>query len=222
MKQVSSLNWKKNCRVADFKMTSASLGRSNDLLDKIDLSVPLDSAIQILALFHCNRNCLAPQRQCISTTYVQCIIDGHHDSLKMQSCPIPELSSCFTRYNTPVVSKHVYKTYYHSPCKLCQGFRSKVETLVRSITDYTEYLVVQNKMMKSLHACETHFRQISDVLCVKYVHVIVKVLLLKLFERLELKGKKFEGFNPASSSDINEVWAKLQDIDSKKSPNVSR
>ena len=49
----------------------------------------------------------------------------------------------------------------------------------------------------------------------------VKVLLLKLFERLELKGKKFEGFNPASSSEIDELWAQLQDIDSTTSPNVS-
>ena len=48
----------------------------------------------------------------------------------------------------------------------------------------------------------------------------VKVLLCKLFERLELKGKKFQGFVPASSSDIDELWSQAQEIDSTLGPDI--
>ena len=44
---------------------------------------------------------------------------------------------------------------------LWQGFHTEVETLVRSIADYTEYLVAQNKTMKILHAREKPVQQIS-------------------------------------------------------------
>ncbi len=118
-------------------------------------------------------------------------IDGHHESLKKQSCPIPEPFTRFTGYNTPELSKHRKRTvqnlsssslqamstslfhtlqasYWKRP--LWQGFHSEVESLVTNIADYAEYLVAQNKTMKTLHARETPVRQISDALCVKYVH----------------------------------------------------
>ena len=42
----------------------------------------------------------------------------------------------------------------------------------------------------------------------------VKSLLVKLLERLELKGKKFTPFFPASDSDIDSMWEQLLAIDS--------
>ena len=50
-------------------------------------------------------------------------------------------------------------SYWKQP--LWQGFQSEVESLVKSIADYTEYLVAQNKTTKTLHAHETPVRQIS-------------------------------------------------------------
>ena len=88
-------------------------------------------------------------------------VDGHHESLKKQCCPIPEFFSRFTGYNTPELSKHrkrsvqnlsssslqamstsLFRTLQASYWKrpLWQGFHSEVESLVRSIADYTEYL----------------------------------------------------------------------------------
>ena len=37
-------------------------------------------------------------------------IDGHHDSLKKQSCPVPPIFGPFTGYNVPERSKHRKRT----------------------------------------------------------------------------------------------------------------
>ena len=73
--------------------------------------------------------------------------------------------------------------------------------------------------LKDLRNAATRYPDFQSTALDSVSHV--KLLLLKLFERLELKENKFQGFCPASSSEIDKLWAQLQDIDSTILPNDS-
>ena len=125
-------------------------------------------------------------------TAVDCLwyVDGHHDTLQKQSCPIPQLFQCFVGYNTPELSKHrkrqgtnmssaMLSTLASSLFQNLQGsFWSHVSlqrlyqqtrSLAQSLAGYADYLSSQNKIMKDLHARSNPVRQLSDSMSVKYI-----------------------------------------------------
>ena len=115
-------------------------------------------------------------------------IDGHHETLKKQSCPVPEVFHQFFGFNTPELSKHrkrqienlnfsVLKAltmslfehllasfWNNSPWK---EFQIQVENLAINLSRYTEYLSSQNKVMKEIHLRPT--RQLCDTMSIKYI-----------------------------------------------------
>ena len=117
-------------------------------------------------------------------------VDGHHDTLRKQSCPVPRLFQQFVGYNTPKVSKHRKRQVSNmSAIALCtlasslyqnlQGsFWSHVSfrrlqqqtlLLALSLAGYADYLLSQNKIMKAVHARSVPVRQMSESMSVKYI-----------------------------------------------------
>ena len=118
------------------------------------------------------------------------ILDGHHATLRKQSCPIPEVFNQFSGFNMPELPKHRKRettninlpilkasaislfqhfqdSFWKNPA--WSEFKQHVETLAKSTVKYTEYLTSQNKTMKEVHSHSTPVRQFSDALSVKYV-----------------------------------------------------
>lgn len=124
---------------------------------------------------------------------VDCLwyLDGHHETLKRQSCPIPDIFSSFIGYNAPELSKHrkrknvnmsssvlkflASSLFQHlqapfwSSNPLWQTFHQQTLSLAKSLADYADYLSMQNKTMKSIHCRSSPVRQISNSLSLKYV-----------------------------------------------------
>lgn len=117
-------------------------------------------------------------------------LDDHHDALKKQSCPIPELFSSFNGYNTPEVSKHrkrsvsnlsgstletLSSSLYHNlqksfwSCEQLKSLRKNTEQLARSMASYAEYLSSQRKKMNTLHSLASPVRHVSDSMSVTFV-----------------------------------------------------
>ena len=117
-------------------------------------------------------------------------IDGHHDMLKKQSCPVPPIFGPFTGYNMPERSKHrkrttsnlssdILKAVSQSLFSLLQGsyskrkpwqnFSNEVESLAGSLAQYADYLERQNKKSKLRHALVVPVRQLSDSIMLNYV-----------------------------------------------------
>ena len=124
-------------------------------------------------------------------------LDGHHDALRKQGCPIPELFSHFNGYNMPEVSKHRKRTIsnlsgstlemlssslyrnlqkpFWSYEKL-KSLRKNTEQLARSISSYADYLSSQRKKMKILHSMASPVRHLSDSMSVTFVKASAGVL----------------------------------------------
>ena len=115
-------------------------------------------------------------------------IDGHHDALIQQSCPIPSVFRIFQGFNRPEASKHRKHKLINLECaklkslasmlfelllltiwykELCCTFKSEVQQLATSVQRYADYLVQKNKQMKLVHANPTPVRTISENMTVK-------------------------------------------------------
>ena len=113
-------------------------------------------------------------------------IDGHHTTLRDQSCAIPLVFANFSGYNLPEHSKYgkrkmanlssdSLKALSHSLFSVLQGnnwkwdpwqeFCKEVESLTGSIAQYVDYLDRQNKKMTLKHITDT----ITDTITVTYV-----------------------------------------------------
>lgn len=120
---------------------------------------------------------------------VDCLwyLDGHHDALAKQNCPIPEFFRQFNGYNTPEVSKHrkrsisnltgstlevMSSALFHNLQKSCwsldrlKQLHGDSEKLTRSVASYADYLTQQRKKMKTLHSLTSPVRKISDSITV--------------------------------------------------------
>ena len=148
---------------------------------------------------------------CGKNFMVDCLwyVDGHHDTLRKQSCPIPELFQRFVGYNTPEVSKHrkrqvsnmsstVLTTLASSLYQNLQGsfwshvsfhrLQQQTRLLAQSLAGYADYLSSQNKIMKAVHARSIPVRQLSDFMSVKYIepcHGVPVSMLQELFHTLQ-------------------------------------
>ena len=130
---------------------------------------------------------------------VDCLryLDGHHDALKKQSCPLSELFSRFNGYNTPEVSKHqkrsisnlssstlemLLSTLFHNlqksfwSCEQSKPLYKNTEQLARSIASYADYISSQRKKMNTLHSLLLPVRRISDSMSVTFVKTSTGVL----------------------------------------------
>ena len=111
-------------------------------------------------------------------------IDGHHETLAVRSCRIPEIFSPFQNYNKPELSKHRKREHTNFSEVDLRGlsselfvlllnsywkrsawssFKTHIEALARSLVDYADYLSDQNKKMKIHHSQNLPSRQISQV-----------------------------------------------------------
>ena len=117
-------------------------------------------------------------------------IDGHHETLEKQSCPVPPIFGPFTGYNLPERSKHRKRTIANLSsdtlkslsrslfsilqgsywkCKSWQTFGSEVESLAGSLAQYVDYLERQNKKAKLRHASDVPIRQLSNSITLTYI-----------------------------------------------------
>ena len=240
--------------VSEMQLESAFLGKSKDSLDKIDLSLPLDSAIHLFGPFLRYQTCEQPQlrqvpaaRDAFSVlmanrkqqslpglpesvqvrtkkdrlyndflellkeehvlfpagdvnsssknfvkTAVDCLwyLDGHHEKLKKQSCPVPRLFERFSGYNTPELSKHRKRQSSNLSSSVLNSLSSSLFSnlqasfwsdslfrrlheqtrfLAQSMAGYADYLSSQNKAMKTIHTRSVPVRQLTDALSIQYV-----------------------------------------------------
>lgn len=105
-------------------------------------------------------------------TEVLWILDGHHDVLSEQCCPVPETFHGFQGYNNPTQHKHRKRVIsnlesgvlhkqssslfdlLHAPfwsLRKWQAFRRDVELLAKPLNSCGEYLKCQNSKQKLLH-----------------------------------------------------------------------
>lgn len=105
------------------------------------------------------------------------------------------ISPAIIPQNSQSIESVVYKTCHPPPCKPCHrpcfvhckhptginhcgtSFTVRLKLWSEVLQTIMEYLDVQSKAMKTLHAHETPVQQISDALCVKYVHACSGPLL---------------------------------------------
>ena len=105
------------------------------------------------------------------------------NQLNSRSCPIPALFHCFSGYHVPEKSKHRKCTIDNLSCTALQScadalfgclqgaywskenwkeFKSSIEKLAKSISDYANYLLKQSVVTKRLHLFTEPVRQIAD------------------------------------------------------------
>ena len=155
---------------------------------------------------------------------VDCLwyIDGHHDTLRKQSCPIPQLFQRFIGYNTPEVAKHrkrqianmsstMLNTLASSLFQNMQGsfwshtsfqrLQEQTQSLAQSLAGYADYLSSQNKIMKAVHARTIPPRQLSDSMSVKYIQPCSGVPISRLENALDSLQEMEDGEHLA----LNEV-----------------
>lgn len=117
-------------------------------------------------------------------------VDGHHDTLKKQSFPVPQFFQRFVGYNTPELSKHRKRRASNMSSTMLNTLASSLfqnlqapfwshssfqrllqhtQSLAKNLAGYADYLSSQNKTMKALHARTIPMRQISDSMSVKYI-----------------------------------------------------
>ena len=136
-------------------------------------------------------------------TIVDCLwyIDGHHDSLKKQSCHVPSDFSQFVGYNCPELSKHRKRqagSVCHQTLRSLSSslflnlqilfwqhdswltLRNSIQSLAVSLADYAEYLSSKNKTMTIIHARATPVWKLSDSISVKYIPACESVVLSRL------------------------------------------
>ena len=217
--------------VKQVQLDSAFLGRSKESLDRIELLLPLDSAIQLFGPFlryhtynlhqqspprqnalalmmfsqqqlsqpglpafvpvHTKKDklyndflqmlkdkqllFLASEVQSSGKNFVKTIVDclwyldGHHETSKKQSCPIPELFLRFSGYNTPELSKHRKRQ--------CTNMSSAIlKTLASSLFQNLQASFWKNPSWEMVH---------QQVISIKYVHSCSGVVL-RVFEDLSL------------------------------------
>ena len=106
-----------------------------------------------------------------------------HLTQEAVSCPIPALLHCFSGYNVPEKSKHRKRTIDNLSCTALQScadalfgclqgaywsrenwkeFKSSIEKLAKSISDYANYLLKQSVVTKRLHLFTEPVRQVAD------------------------------------------------------------
>jgi len=99
-------------------------------------------------------------------------LDGHHNTLIKQSCPIPSHFANFVGFNKPELSKHrkhqntnlSCDTLHSLSCLLFNAlqsvfwtkkkwnvFKKEIETLVTGISNYADHQASQNNMIKLLY-----------------------------------------------------------------------
>lgn len=117
-------------------------------------------------------------------------IDGHHDVFEKQSCKIPGIFTSFAGYNMPHTSKHrkrsvanmsgsTISSHASTMFGCLQGLywkrpkfaklKAATEELAKCLSQYGDYLQLQNKRMKQAHASPTPIRQLSDSLSVDII-----------------------------------------------------
>ena len=117
------------------------------------------------------------------------LIDGHHGSLKDQSCPVPVVFSSYTGYNVPEYSKHrkrsignlsaeslnalnrsLFSTLHANfwKRKYWQLFHLDVQSLAGSIAQYSDYLNMQNKIMLVRHKSMMPIRSLANSVTLSY------------------------------------------------------
>ncbi len=134
-------------------------------------------------------------------------VDGSHDTLKAQSCPIPTIISRFGGYNTPEHSKHrkrntsnlssdtlkalsrslfplLHRNYWKRTPWL--NFGKEVESVAGSMAQYADK---QNKRSKLQHVSDIPVRQLSDYITLTYV----KATTASVFPIFRELSDKLEG-----------------------------
>ena len=117
-------------------------------------------------------------------------IDGHHDTLKQQQCPIPKVFSTFIGYNIPETSKHRKRTIsnissdYLKPIvsslfsilqssywkkESWKKFHGDVQALTAAIHQYIGHLDRQNKKVAVRHSSTVPVRTMGDAISIKYI-----------------------------------------------------
>ncbi len=135
-------------------------------------------------------------------------LDGHHDTLKDRSCPIPEPFSRFVGYNVPEKSRHRKRKYCNlnystlvthvsmlQESLLCSwmqqarwcGLKEAVQNLTTSLDDYCTYMRIKNREVTKRHNTDTFFSSDSGTVTVLKVVPKVSVQLSKLDKALQEK-----------------------------------
>lgn len=138
-------------------------------------------------------------------------IDGHHEVLLKQSCPIPSSLTNFSDYNLPEMSKHRKRSYPNLDegtisrlstslydCLLLplwnrngwDAFKTDIEQLASSLYNYSQYLNHQNKRVKRHHMSPSPVRDISNSLCLKHISPIAGEKVLPHLHSLVFALKK--------------------------------
>lgn len=156
-------------------------------------------------------------------TVVECLwyVDGHHEKLKKQSAPIPDYFTRFTGYNLPQLSKHRKRQSTNLSSSILKSLSSSLfqnlqasfwsntsfkclhqhtEILAQSLASYSDYLSLQNKVMKT-HAQQVPGRQLFDALSIRYIYASTGVALGKFNTLIDTADKK-EDFEHLSLNDL--------------------
>ena len=155
-------------------------------------------------------------------------IDGHHDTLKQQQCPVPKVFSKFIGYNIPEMSKHrkrsitnissdYLKPIVSSLFSILQSsywkkeswkkFYDDVQALTGSMHQYTDYLDRQSKKVAVRHSSTVPVRTMGDAISVKYIKSTT--IILPILRPLNATVSAMEDYTHFFLNDI-------LDTDSKK------